>query len=95
MAQFQVDSEQISSANVSIQATIAKLQSEVDALHSQLLTLQNSWTGLASAGFQDMVNRWRTTAIAVDSQLNELGQALSLAAQQYSEIEAANLRLFS
>ncbi|MFM5968365.1 MAG: WXG100 family type VII secretion target [Micrococcales bacterium] len=95
MAQFQVDSEQIGSANASIQATISKLQTEVDALHAQLVTLQNSWTGIASAGFQEMVNRWRTTAVAVDAQLSELGQALSIAAHQYADIEAANLRLFS
>ena len=94
MPQFQVDSEQIGSANMSIQTTIAKLQAEVDALHVQLSALQDSWTGIASARFQEMVNRWRATASAVDSQLNEIGTALSTAARQYADIEAANLRLF-
>ena len=34
------------------------------------------------------------TATTVDAQLGELGQALRLAANQYSEIELANQRLF-
>ena len=67
MAQIQVDSEHVLAANSTIQATIAKLQAEVDGLHVQL---------------------------TVDAQLGELGQALRLAANQYSEIELANQRLF-
>ena len=94
MAQFQVDSEQISAANLNIQNTIAKLQTEVDALHAQLTALQSSWTGMASSGFQDMLGRWRTTASAVDAQLSEIGIALATAARQYADIETANLRLF-
>ncbi|MEN9606272.1 MAG: hypothetical protein RL605_100 [Actinomycetota bacterium] len=94
MANFQVDSDQIALANANIQQTIALLHHEVDALHGQLVALQSSWTGLAANGFQDTLGRWRTTASAVHAQLGELGLALSTAAQQYADIEAANLRLF-
>ena len=95
MTQFTVDSEQVLAANVTIQNTISKLQTEVDALHGQLLSLQSSWTGLAANSFQDLAARWRQTAAAVDGQLAELGNALAYAAAQYSEIELANQRLFN
>lgn len=95
MTQFTVDSEQVLAANVTIQNTISKLQTEVDALHGQLLNLQSSWTGLAANSFQDLASRWRQTAATVDGQLAELGNALAYAAAQYSEIELANQRLFS
>jgi WXG100 family type VII secretion target len=95
MTQFTVDSEQVLAANVTIQNTISKLQTEVDSLHSQLLNLQSSWTGLAANSFQDLASRWRQTAATVDGQLAELGNALAYAAAQYSEIELANQRLFS
>lgn len=95
MTQFTVDSEQVLAANVNIQNTISKLQTEVDSLHSQLLNLQSSWTGLAANSFQDLASRWRQTAATVDGQLAELGNALAYAAAQYSEIELANQRLFS
>lgn len=94
MPQFQVDSDQVASANLVIQNTIIKLQSEVDSLHNQLTALQGSWTGAAASGFQDMLGRWRNTAALVDAQLAEIGRSLAVAAQQYAEIEAANLRLF-
>lgn len=95
MTQFTVDSEQVLAANVTIQKTILILQTEVDSLHSQLLNLQSSWTGLAANSFQDLASRWRQTAATVDGQLAELGNALAYAAAQYSEIELANQRLFS
>ncbi len=95
MTQFQVDSEQISAANLTIQATISRIGAEVESLHAQLSGLQSSWTGVAAAGFQELIGRWRITAAAVDGQLAEIGSALSIAAQQYAEIEAANSRLFT
>jgi WXG100 family type VII secretion target len=94
MAQIQVDSEHVLAANSTIQATIAKLQAEVDGLHVQLIGLQDVWRGSAASSFQELVTRWKVTATTVDAQLGELGQALRLAANQYSEIELANQRLF-
>jgi WXG100 family type VII secretion target len=94
MAQIQVDSEHVLAANSTIQATIAKVQAEVDGLHVQLLGLQDVWRGSAASSFQEVVTRWKITATTVDAQLGELGRALSIAASQYSEIEIANQRLF-
>ena len=95
MTQFQVDSEQVLAANSAIQLTIGRVQSDIEALHAQLQSLQDSWRGLAANQFQELAIRWHTTATSVQSQLGELGQALTLAAQQYDEIENANLRLFA
>lgn len=94
MTQIQVDSEQVLLANSQIQATIQKVQAEVDGLHSQLLRLEEVWRGSAANSFQELVGRWKLTATTVDTQLGELGNALRVAASQYSEIEAANQRLF-
>jgi early secretory antigenic target protein ESAT-6 len=94
MTIFRVDSEQVLAANNTIQGTISKLQSEVDLLHSQLQALDGSWQGAAATSFQELVKRWRVTASGVDQQLGEIGRALAMAANQYQEIEQANLRLF-
>ncbi|MEY4293970.1 MAG: hypothetical protein RIR29_620 [Actinomycetota bacterium] len=95
MTQFQVDSEQVLAANSAIQSTIGRVQTDIEALHAQLQSLQDSWRGLAANQFQELAIRWHGTATAVQSQLGELGQALTLAAQQYDEIENANVRLFA
>ena len=94
MSRFSVDSELVLAANGVIQSTISKIQGDVNALHSQLAGLQDSWQGQAAASFQELVVRWRTTANLVDQQLAEIGKALAFAAQQYNEIEIANQRLF-
>jgi early secretory antigenic target protein ESAT-6 len=94
MTRFLVDSEEVLAANSVVQSTIQKLQSDVDTLHTQLNSLQSSWQGQAANSFQDLAGRWRTTAGLVQQQLAEIGQALAIAAQQYSDIEATNQRLF-
>jgi len=94
MSHFTVDSEQVLAANGTIHATIGRLQTEINALHGQLQGLQSSWQGVASNSFQELVVRWRTTQSSVEAQLAEIGSALAMAAQQYAEIEQANLRLF-
>jgi 6 kDa early secretory antigenic target len=95
MTQFQVDSEQVLAANSAIQLTIGRVQGDIEALHSQLQSLQDSWRGLAANQFQDLAMRWHTTASTVQFQLGELGKALAMAASQYEEIESANVRLFA
>lgn len=95
MPQFSSDSQQIGLANVTIQTTIAKLQTESQALHVQLTALQSHWTGIAATGFQEVVRQWRTTSSLLESQLTELSKILSIASQQYSQIEESNLRWFS
>jgi WXG100 family type VII secretion target len=94
MTHFSVDSERVLAANTTIQATIQRLQSEVDTLHANLQALGDSWQGAAANSFQELVGRWRTTAGTVQHQLTEVSGALSQAARQYADIEAANVRLF-
>ncbi|MEY4990216.1 MAG: hypothetical protein RIS08_442 [Actinomycetota bacterium] len=94
MTFFSVDSERIHAANSTIQATIQRLQTEVTNLHGQLGGLQESWQGVAATSFQELIFRWRTSADALEQNLVQIGQALSMAASQYQEIEQANQRLF-
>jgi 6 kDa early secretory antigenic target len=94
MPQFTVDSERILAANATIQGTISRLQQEVTSLQSQLGGLSDSWQGAAALSFQELIVRWKATSDQVEAQLGQIGQALSYAAQQYSDIEYANQRLF-
>lgn len=94
MPQFTVDSERILAANANIQGTISRLQQEVTSLQTQLGGLSDSWQGAAAVSFQELMVRWRTTSDQVEAQLGQIGQALGYAAQQYSDIEYANQRLF-
>ena len=94
MTHFTVDSDQVLVANSAVQNSIQILNQEATALLGQLNALHSSWTGLAANSFQELASRWRVTASQVENQLSDIGQALALAASQYSEIELANQRLF-
>ena len=94
MAYFSVDSEQVLAANTHVQSTITRLQSEIATLHSQLASLEGSWQGSAATSFQELMVRWKSSADSLEQSLGQIGQALTIAAQQYADIEAANQRLF-
>ncbi len=94
MPVFHVDSDAVSNASAQAHNSIARIQSEVIALHTQLSNLQGSWSGAAATAFQAVVSEWRTTAARVDESLNSINHALAVAAQQYMDIEQATARMF-
>lgn len=91
---FHVDSEAVSHTSAQAQQSIARIQSEVAALHTQLSNLQSSWSGSAATAFQTVVSQWHSTAARVDESLTSINQALAVAAQQYMDIEQATARMF-
>jgi early secretory antigenic target protein ESAT-6 len=95
MTTFQVDSEAVLSATSAVRASIDRIQAEVGGLLGQLTSLQSSWSGQAASAFQGVITDWRATQQRVEEGLAAINQALTQAAQQYAEIEAANARLFS
>jgi WXG100 family type VII secretion target len=94
MTQFQVDSEAVLATTGAVRASMGRIQGEVSSLLSQLVNLQGSWTGQASVAFQSIVSDWKGTQSRVDESLATINQALTLAGQQYAEIEMSNARLF-
>lgn len=94
MAIFRVDSDAVASTTQAVQASIGRIQGEVAGLHAQLTNLQSSWQGTASDAFQGVVGQWHLTARRVEENLAAINQALTVAANQYVEIEAANMRMF-
>ena len=55
MSQYQVDSEAVSASASSIRSTIDRIQADVTAMHSQLTSLEGSWSGQAAVAFQAVV----------------------------------------
>jgi 6 kDa early secretory antigenic target len=94
MTTYQVDSEAVLSATATVRGSIARIQSEVEAMHAQLTSLQGSWSGSAATAFQAIITDWRSTQVRVEESLAGITTALGQAGQQYADIEAANARLF-
>ena len=56
MTAFAVDAAEISTASARACATAATIRTEVDSLMTQLLALQDSWTGGAQVNFQETIS---------------------------------------
>ena len=94
MTRYQVDSEAVFTATGAVRGTIARIQSEVEAMQGQLAALQGSWSGNAALAFQTVVTDWKATQQRVEESLGAINLALGQAGQGYADVEAANARLF-
>ena len=94
MTTYQVNSESVLQASQSAHATIGRVQSDLQQLTHSLQSLNGAWSGQAANAFQTVLAEWRTTQVAVEAQLIQLTESLSVAAQHYAELEVHNARLF-
>jgi early secretory antigenic target protein ESAT-6 len=94
MTRYQVDSDAVLTATGAVRSAIGQLQNAAAGLNGHLATLQSSWTGSAAAAFGATVTDWNSTQLQVEESLAAINQSLSLAGQQYADIESANARLF-
>lgn len=95
MSQFHVDSDALLGTTSTLRGTVDQMQSLMGSLNAQLNTLAQSWTGSAAMAFHDLVAEWQATQRMVESNLDEISVALANAHDQYAEVEATNLALFS
>lgn len=94
MAVFSVDSDAVLATTSAVRGTIDRVQGETNAMMSQLMQLQASWTGSASVAFQGVVDQWRATQRQVEDALAGINTALAAAGRQYAETEQATMSLF-
>ncbi len=94
MTRYQVDSEAVLNATGSVRTTISRIEAEVASLIGQLVQLEGTWQGMASAAFSAAVNEWKGTQQLVEQNLGALNHALGQAGHQYAEVESQNARLF-
>lgn len=94
MATFMVDSERIASASHRVGASSAAIRTEVSSMMSELLALNTSWAGAASAQFEDCISQWQNVQMQVENALNNIGNQLSTASTVYADAEARSRSLF-
>lgn len=91
---YQVDSEQVLTAAQQASNTIARIQSDVQALNAHLNHLSASWSGPAHAAFSAVHSQWHQTQLRVEETLQRLSESLAMAGRHYQDLEAGNARLF-
>lgn len=94
MSVFTVDTDAVQAAHGAARATMERLQGESTALMAQLTQLQSSWTGSASAAFQQCSEQWRGAQMHLEQVLASISTALASAANQYAEADQYSANLF-
>ncbi len=94
MTAFTVDTDAVLAATSSVRATAERIQTETSAMMAQLVQLQSSWSGAASASFQVCVDQWRTAQAQVEQALASISRALGSAATHYADAEQYSANLF-
>ncbi|GAA4657450.1 WXG100 family type VII secretion target [Arthrobacter cryoconiti] len=95
MAQFNVNSEDLTLKSAAVKGSVDRIRMEVDAMKRNLLDLESTWTGAAATNFQALLQEWHATQIKVEASLESINSALSMAATQYAQAEDANTRMFT
>ena len=95
MTAYAVDAEQVSAASTQACATASTIRTEVDTLMSQLLALQDSWTGGAQANFQATITQWQGIQAQTHDALDSISTQLQAAATTYADAEAHSSALFA
>ncbi len=71
------------------------VRAEVAGLMARLNALESSWSGGASAAFQQAVQQWRATQQQVEQVMGSINQALGVAASSYGNVEQDVQRMFA
>ncbi|WP_146340809.1 MULTISPECIES: WXG100 family type VII secretion target [Nesterenkonia] len=94
MAVFQIDTSDLLAKSQNVEATLGRIQSDVNMMEGQLRQLQETWKGSAAVAFQDVLTQWRSTQAQVEQSLASVRQAMASASSHYEETESANTRIF-
>jgi len=94
MPVFSVDTQAVADTAYRTRARISTIQTEVDAMNSDIATLQSSWTGAAADSMAVCATDWSTVQAQVQTSLDAISLALDQAAVSYDDAEAANTTRF-
>jgi WXG100 family type VII secretion target len=95
MTTFTTDTQAMRAKSAQAMNTVEQVRGQVNALQASLQDLSGSWSGGASARFQELTTQWRAVQTQVEESLSRIGQALTSASTRYDEVEQANTALFS
>ena len=95
MANFLVDSTQITQMSAQTTALATRMREDSAMMMSYMQNLQGSWSGAASAAFSDCVVRWRAAQMQMETALDSISQALAHASIQYEQTESGIAGMFS
>jgi len=89
MPEIHVQFESLQSGEQGIRNNYAKLTATLEQLESDLAPMVNSWSGAAQESYLQCKKQWDDAALALSQVLNNIGQAVGQAHENYTAAEAA------
>jgi early secretory antigenic target protein ESAT-6 len=89
MPEIHVQFESLQSGEQGIRNNYAKLTATLEQLESDLAPMVNSWSGAAQESYVVCKKQWDEAALALSQVLNNIGQAVGQAHENYTAAEAA------
>lgn len=86
--ELRVSTDDVAAKAATIQREAADLEARLAQLTSAMGALATTWTGSASSSFHELYTGWSTTARTVREQLEQIGQSLNAAGQDYASLES-------
>jgi 6 kDa early secretory antigenic target len=91
--QLSVSTDDVAAKAGTVAAQVTELESQVATLTTNMQSLSSTWTGSASAAFQDLYQTWKGQAGAIQQSLEAIGVALKAAGSNYDTVETQNTAL--
>ena len=87
MAQIMVTPDEIREVARQVESGAAEIEQQRQTLLSHIQRLGGSWQGPAASALQGLYEKWDTQARALHQTLDEIGKAMTTAAQNYEVAE--------
>ncbi|CCH35105.1 WXG100 family type VII secretion target [Actinosynnema sp. NPDC047251] len=88
--EIKIDFSALGSAAGDIQGQANKVQQELEDLKSRIAPVIAQWEGATSGAYQEVQNKWDTSAADLQQVLAAIGTAVASANDAYSAAESKN-----
>lgn len=92
MTQIHVNHAVMEAAEAQIKKFAADINAKLDTLYQGLSKME--WQGSDQQSYQAYQNQWNTSAQNLNDILNQVGQMVGVAHQNYINTESANQKMF-
>jgi early secretory antigenic target protein ESAT-6 len=89
MGEIHVQFESLAAGQEGIRNNYAKLTATLDQLESDLQPMISSWSGAAQESYLQCKRQWDEAALGLSQVLNNIGQAVGQAHENYTSAETA------
>jgi WXG100 family type VII secretion target len=89
MGEIHVQFESLAAGEQGIRNNYAKLTATLDQLESDLQPMISSWSGAAQESYLQCKRQWDQAALGLSQVLNNIGQAVGQAHENYTSAETA------